>query len=378
MQKRNKKRVSDRILAAVLSLVLVMSMLPVQVSAATPEHPDSVTITVTDETGAPLTDVRVEYTVYSAQHVSDVHQGAEITDEYGAVEVLPSADYVEGDLTLSAVLSKDGYYTDSESFNGIAIEASDQDFPVTLKSIRVPGITATPASVTYDGGFHDAVIVNGVQEGDRVSYRLGEGDWTETVPQIREAGTYSVQVRVQRDGYDDYMETVEAEVKKASITLEAEPLNSVYNGRMQAAIEITGGIEPGDRVTYSLNDGEEQREIPRIENAGEYSVTVNVYRNENYESFTQTYTAVIEQANIEGLSADLYTGVYDGKSHAAVLAVRGLERRDTVEYRMNDRKLLKYQPPSPEPTKREQEQYQRDMDSHSIRPKGGIHIDRPI
>ena len=335
MQKRNKKRVSDRILAAVLSLVLVMSMLPVQVSAATPEHPDSVTITVTDETGAPLTDVRVEYTVYSAQHVSDVHQGAEITDEYGAVEVLPSADYVEGDLTLSAVLSKDGYYTDSESFNGIAIEASDQDFPVTLKSIRVPGITATPASVTYDGGFHDAVIVNGVQEGDRVSYRLGEGDWTETVPQIREAGTYSVQVRVQRDGYDDYMETVEAEVKKASITLEAEPLNSVYNGRMQAAIEITGGIEPGDRVTYSLNDGEEQREIPRIENAGEYSVTVNVYRNENYESFTQTYTAVIEQANIEDLSADLYKGVYDGKSHAAVLAVRGLEKRDTVEYRMN-------------------------------------------
>ena len=238
MQKRNKKRVSDRILAAVLSLVLMVSMLPVQVSAATQEHPDAVTITVTDETGAPLADVRVEYTVYSAQHGNNVHQGEEVTDEYGVVEVLPSADYVEGDLTLSAVLSKDGYYTDSESFSGIAVEAADQDFPVTLKSIRVPGITVVPASVTYDGGFHDAVTVNGVQEGDRVSYRLGEGDWTETAPQIREAGIYSVQVRVQRDGYDDYMETVEAEVKKASITLEVEPLNRVYDGTSQPALRL--------------------------------------------------------------------------------------------------------------------------------------------
>lgn len=50
MRKRMGKKIADRILAAVLSFVMVAGMLPANVvSAATSEHPDAVTITVIDE-----------------------------------------------------------------------------------------------------------------------------------------------------------------------------------------------------------------------------------------------------------------------------------------------------------------------------------------
>ena len=53
-----------------------------------------------------------------------------------------------------------------------------------------------------DGGYHDAVTVSGTIEGDKIEYRLNDGSWDDEIPQIKDAGNYTVDVRVTRTNYE--------------------------------------------------------------------------------------------------------------------------------------------------------------------------------
>ena len=63
-----KCKTSSRLLATILSLVMVLSMFPIAgtaVLAATNEHPDAVTITVKDDNGSVVEDAEVAFTIDS-------------------------------------------------------------------------------------------------------------------------------------------------------------------------------------------------------------------------------------------------------------------------------------------------------------------------
>ena len=50
----------------------------------------------------------------------------------------------------------------------------------------------------YDGNSHPVVALTGIQEGDDIRYRVGDGDWQKDMPQITEPGTCDVEVVVRR------------------------------------------------------------------------------------------------------------------------------------------------------------------------------------
>lgn len=347
MRGREKTKIANRVLAAVLSVFMVFSLIPVSalsVSAATTEHPDAVTITVKDEAGVPLSGASVVYTIDSVTNGDSYKTGTLTTDDYGTVEVLPSADYAEGDLSLTATVSKQGYTTDDFSINKSSIDADDKDYSVVINSTTITGIVVTPASETYaedgDGNAqeYDAVSVSGEQKGDKVSYSTNNGiDYSEDVPKISAAGEYPITVKVERKNFDDYTEEVTAQVKKAGLDVTVTPLVRNYiKGQMDDAVSVqVKDQREGDVITYQLKDGTESENPPQIEAAGEYEVTVKVHRNDNYEDFTGTYTAEIKPVDIEGLSATLYSGTYDGKEHEAVLGIEGMIDGDVAEYQLD-------------------------------------------
>lgn len=222
MRKRMGRKTTDRILAAVLSFVMVSGMLPANiVSADTPEHPEAVTITVTDDDGKAVEGADVTYSIDSKTNGNNYEQGSEKTDSNGTVEVLDKDKYVADDLTISATVRKAGYSVTDLSSTPITSAEQDISMQVTdMVSYTLYKATETP----------------------------GEG-WTEEMPQITEIGEYKLDVKVERDGYETFGTTVSPEVTKGKINVTVPPFDTEYDGQPHQAVQVTG-LEEGDQVTY--------------------------------------------------------------------------------------------------------------------------------
>lgn len=342
MKGKECRKTGNRILSVILSILMVLSLVPMStwtVFAATLEHPTNVTITVKDENGQALANTTVEYTINSVINGEEYQKNTVLTDEMGVVEVLSSADYVENDLTICAKISKDGYETD-ESIKDYAIDASDKNYEVLLKSKNINGIKITATDAVYsENKQYDAVQVEGTEEGDKVTYCMKGIDYGEQVPPISNAGSYNVTVTVERIGYQNYVEEVTANIKKAELGITLTALNRNYledeegNTVEEEAVKVDGTKE-GDIVTYKVGEQEETMTPPTIGAVGEYKITVKVHRDDNYNDFEETCTASISKSDIKGLSAELYSGTYDRTSYDAVTKVKGTKNGDIIEYRL--------------------------------------------
>lgn len=71
------------------------------------------------------------------------------------------------------------------------------EFP-SLEDMQAKGYSAP-----YDGEEHDAVILEGFQEGDEVFYQLGDEQWHAGLPQIQMPGTCQMNIRVIRTNEGD-------------------------------------------------------------------------------------------------------------------------------------------------------------------------------
>lgn len=340
MRRKMHSRIANRICAAVLSMMMVLSLIPVStltVSAATDAHPNAVTISVVNQNGEPLAGAAVNYTVVSSADSSKVkEETGELTDGKGVLEVMSAdeyANYTTG-LSISAEVSQQGYATDNTTIKDDPIQSGEQDFQVQLRSTQIGDVTVTPIEKKYTGEAFDAVIVNGLKEDDKVTYQVNGEPETEDMPKIADVGDYTITVQVKRDGYDTFSETVTSHILKGEIVLDIKALDRDYTGTADDAVTILSGLESGDVVTYEMN-GSESLDCPQISEAGEYDVTVKVQRN-NYDDFLQRYTARIRAVKIEGLSATLSSWTYDGKYHPMVEKIDGLQAGDIVNYRLDE------------------------------------------
>lgn len=358
MKGKENHKIGSRVLAAVLSILMVLSLVPTStwtVLAATPEYPETVTITVKDEAGQALSGATVDYKINSVINGEEYQKNTVLTDDNGVAAVLASGDYVENDLTICASISKDGYETD-ESIKDYAINASDENYDITLKSKMIEGITVTPVNAVYsedesgNAVEYEAVQVTGTQEGDTVTYCINNEEWGETVPTISEAGDYQVKVTVKRNGYLDCVQEVTAQIEEAELEgLSVELYSGTYDEQEHDAVTKIEGYKEGDEVSYKLSTSldeleqkEWSKENPKVEDAGTYYVSVQLKRK-NYKTIEfQKQEIVIKQREIEagGLIASLYSGTYDKQKHKAVKEIKGLKQNDKVEYRLGKVKAL--------------------------------------
>lgn len=309
-----KSKTSSRLLAAFLSLVMVLSMLPITsltASAATTEHPDAVTITVKDEDGQPVKDASVAYVIDSVINGDAYLNGTLTTDDNGVVEVMASDDFVADDFKISANITATGYAAGTLAQS--AITSAEDNFEVSLTSTTIKNVTVEAKNLTYNGELQELVSVTEI-EGDTVKYQLDEEETSE-VPMKKDAGTYNIKVTVTREGKDDLIKNVVAKINPADIEgISIEKVSLKYNESEQEIVKLNGSFEEGDIVKWTVNTSDTQeKDIPKAAGVGTYKVILTVDRGSNYNKLvTETVTSEIIDGDldIEGLTVKGLEGIY--------------------------------------------------------------------
>lgn len=303
-----KTHLSKRLIAAVLSVLMLLSIVPLSATtafAATDEHPDAVTLTVKDENGSVVEDAEVAFTIDSQTNGDSWKSETNLTtDEYGCVEILSKADFIANDLTLTATVSKEGFET-NETIADAAITSDDQNFEVVLNSTTINDVKVEGKTLTFTGEAQELVSVSGIQETDTVGYsNLSAGIKLNEFgkPVATDAGTYELTVTVSREGKDDLITKVTTVINPANIEgIDITPVTGLkYNETNQALVSLTGSFAEGDAVTWTVNGTDEDSDaIPERMAVGSYTVKLTIDRGSNYNRFEKTVDVDIALGEID-------------------------------------------------------------------------------
>lgn len=334
------KKANQRILAAIMACVMLFSLIYTSSPSAaeTETHKNCITVSVVDEDGKAVEGARVEYSISSKQE-GKVKSDIATTDGSGVVEVFSTTEYEkypEGDLSVSAEVTKTGY--EGAVLAG-DVTSDTHDFQMTIKENKITGVVIKPNDLKYNGSAQELVSVTGTKEGDIVSYKLGDGEFSTEVPKATEIGTYNVSVKVEREGYPAYEENVRVTIADGVFTdddIIFETYSGDYDGVAHASVTKTGGkLDDGkNTITYEY-DGKTYNEAPAFIDAGEYSVKV-VVKREHYEQYEETLTAKINSVAINGITVEPKTGLKYTGSPQALVTVSGVPGDATVKYEVTD------------------------------------------
>lgn len=329
MEMFTRRTVWQRIMASMLSVLLIIVMLPISmfpVQAATDEHLEYVTVSVTDSQGNPVDGALVSYTIESKASVSGGDEFAAIkssgiTDNCGAVKVLESTALVSDSLVISASVEKSGYETNSTTLVKTDITSGTQDFTVVLTALPttldIEGVTIEALNADYNGSAQDLVKVETATENVIIQYSTDNLDWFPTVPTAEDAGEYPVYVSISKEGYNTYLSgEIIANINKIDIPgIDITAKQVSYEETEQELVALTGSFEETDKVAWYVNDVyTDCKDIPVGMAVGNYRVKLVVDRGKNYNIFEKEVTAKILNAQLDlaGLEVIALDSVYSG------------------------------------------------------------------
>lgn len=282
-----KSNAVQRLLAAFLSMLMVLSIIPFSIvaNASTTAHPDKVTVTVVDdETNEPIKDAKVSFTIYDNDANSIVVGGTdEPTDENGEVAVL---DAVSGNISISEItVSHADYETYSNEACNQPIKSLDDNFIIKLTCKKIRDVEISGKTLPYTGDAQELVSVTEV-EGDTVMYELDGGVPTSVRPMATDVGTYNIKVTVIRAGKENLEKDVTTTIEPAETGINITPKTGLkYNGSDQELVEIDG-LEENDVVTWEINGVKENsHDVPKRMAVGKYTIKLTVNRGSNYKVF---------------------------------------------------------------------------------------------
>ena len=161
---------------------------------------------------------------------------------------------------------------------------------LNLEAVYHPLITVQPMpfdTLVYNG-LAQTLIAAGEAEVGHLEYRIGEESaWSETLPQATNAGVYTIQYKLVREGKADYIapETLVATIAKAPVTYIAPVAYDtlVYNASAQTLI-VAGQTNDGT-MEYSLTPNVAESwntALPQGLGAGTYNVSFRVIGDANH------------------------------------------------------------------------------------------------
>ncbi len=345
-----KSKASERMLAILLVLAMVVSILPLSLAtqAAPEDHSESFTVTVTDEDKNPI--VNAEVNLENGDDTWELNL-SDVTDGNGIAEF--STDEIKTALTTAGleqgqvhvVVTMEGYDIDMKdvpvSMDGLAqnieiilLEAKES---TTIDDVSIEGLT-----LTYNGGPQELVSITEL-EGDTHQYYLDDAaDPVDEIPTATDADTYKVRVVVSREGKDSLEKEVTTIIKPADIDdISIAGKTISYNEEKQELIELTGSFKETDNVIWSVNgEEEESQNIPTATAVGTYTVVLTVDRGSNYyKLITEPVTTNLIEGdlNLEGLTVKGLESIYMIDEHGTPVA------QETVEYENKGDYTLMYQ-----------------------------------
>lgn len=311
-----KKHFGNRILAVFLSMLIVLSMVPMNmlVAFATGDEPETktegtsvFTVEVTDGE-KPISGAVVKLENKDAQIDETVTTNSSGKAEFKTVAALESK--FEGEASkfiCKYTVTADGYDLATGEFS----PADVGGWSGTKKISLTKAITTIPEGdyeiIAYNGIYdtkeHNAVKV--VADGYNVEYKVGEKDYTSTVPAIKDAGELELKVKISKDGYNDKIVDVKAVVQKANRNFSfkvTSPENLTYKPGGVRYTNTAESEHEAKNIVYSVDnsniaDIDSKTGELTLKNVGTVSVTATMPSSDNYNESVAKYKITLVAAN---------------------------------------------------------------------------------
>ena len=259
----------------------------------------------------------------TVNYASSDENVATVDAETGLVHIIGA-----GEATITATVTDGDNYTYATKFVNYAIGVNT----------AAMSVTATNYTGTYDGESHTVNLTVTEPEGTTVKYGTEEGNCTlDVAPTFTDAGTYTVYYQVTKQNYTTVNGSATVTISQAAGVISfAESSMSKTYGDAAFTNELTNN---GDGIVTYASDNtaiatvDDETGLVTITGApGQATITATVIDGTNYAYATKTatFTVGVETAAIN-VSAQGFTGTYDGESHSISVTVTEPEGT-TVKY----------------------------------------------
>lgn len=204
----------------------------------------------------------------------------------------------------------------------------------TISAATIEGYTVDWADITDYNGQEHAVATMATAEdataGVTITWKVNNGAETDTIPTIKNAGTYTVTYTIAKDSYTTITDTKTFNVAKAAVTITADNKTMTYGDAVpELTYQITSGtIYTGDDLDIQLST-----DATSTSNTGDYDITVSYTPNDNYEVTPVKGTLTINPATITGYTITASPAVdYDEQAHVSATVTTGTPADATITY----------------------------------------------
>ena len=230
---------------------------------------------------------------------------------------------------------KDNYCWDDGTYDEISltltITKAAPEYIIEPKAIQ---------DLVYNGK-EQKLMKAGVAKGGEISYKLNDGEWTNEVPAVTDAGIYIIEYKIVGDENHSDSESTYALclVYRATPVLTKEPVfyNGPYDGNPHNLV-VEDGEATGGRITYFVNDHSIKIEDLVATEVGDYDIEVIIIGTDTNWGiadcgvYTAHITAPTKKAEFIDEPQEIDSD-YDGSPHALVTA--GTTNDGTVMYSLD-------------------------------------------
>lgn len=193
------------------------------------------------------------------------------TKEIGVGEVEYS--FSSANLGLQDLVIK---YTENKNEVSVTVQVQ------VISKTEIAGVEVDAFDGVYDGLNH-SLTVAGTETDDVVAYSVDNGaTWLDEAPVFKNAGEYPVQVKVERENYDDLIINKTISIAKKDLTISGKTYNVTYGDSIAAyELEFNGFVEGENKEVLSsqplaICDYTETSDV------GEYYVLISDTDAQNY------------------------------------------------------------------------------------------------
>ena len=247
-----------------------------------------------------------------ATYASDNESVATVDAETGLVHIVGS-----GSANITATVA------DGKNFT-YAVKTAQYAIGVNTAAMTV---SAANYSGTYDGEAHTITVTVTEPEGTTVKFGTVAGEYTlDEAPAFTEAGEYTVFYQVTKENYTTVEGSATVSIAKAAATISYE---TVSVSKTYGDEDFTNELKnTGDGIATYASDNEEvatvdaETGLVHVVGPGSANITATVADGKNYTYATKTarYAIGVGTAAIV-VSAEGFTGTYDGEAHTITVTV---------------------------------------------------------
>ena len=259
----------------------------------------------------------VRLTDWSGSYDGSAHS-ITVNDPYADTDSIRySTDGTTYNLTVNPAYTNVGTYTTYVKVSRNGYQDWYGSAIVEISPAEINDLTLTGWTGNFDNTSHAIIVSDPYASTDTVRYSTDGKTYNLTTnPQYTNVGTYTVYVKVSRNGYQDWYGSAVVEILPATITdVTLTGWTGDLNGEGHS-ITVSDPYASTDTIRYST-DGKTYNLTtnPQYTNVGTYTVYVKVSRN-GYQDWYGNAVVEILPSKIEDITLTGWFGRYDGLTHS--------------------------------------------------------------